>query len=342
MSMSSNSSSEVPGNIVREVHPLRDALSSFPPPLVLAQAHFEAIFHSISDAVICVDTQRRIVLINPAVTRLWGYTSADLIGKEAYTLYADKKDYEAQGLSRYRIDAGDDVGEVFEMRYRRKDGSVFTAETLGTRVVDSQGVVLGFVGIHRDISERKEAEDALEKTHAELIETNWKLTREIEERRQAEEALRASEAMLAKEKANLEEINLVLKVLLRKQEGEKRDVQNQIVSQVKQLIEPTIHKLQKSGLNDNQGTILRLLSANLSEIISPFSRTLLAMELSLTPTEIQVANLVKEGKTSKEIAELINIASGTIEIHRKNIRKKCGIANKKVNLRTYLLSCHNG
>jgi PAS domain S-box-containing protein len=334
--MSPNSSSEVPENIVSDG---RSPFFSLP---ALAQAQFEAIFNSISDAVICVDTKRRIVLINPAVTKLWGYTSDDLIGKEAYHLYADKNDYEAQGLSRYRIDAEEDVGEVFEMRYRRKDGSVFPAETLGTRVVDSLGTVLGFVGIHRDISGRKRAEDALEKTHAELVEANRKLTWQIEERRQAEDALRASEAMLAKEKANLEEINVVLKVLLRKQEGEKREVQNQIVSQVKQLIEPSLNKLEKSGLNDNQSAILRLLSANLSDIISPFSRTLFAMELSLTPAEIQVANLVKEGKTSKEMAELVNIAPGTIDIHRKNIRKKCGIANKKVNLRTYLLSCHNG
>ena len=342
--MPPTSSGEVPENIniVTEIDSVREWLAPFPSRNALAQAHFESIFYSISDAVICVDKERRIVMVNPAVTKLWGYTSDDLIGKEAFQIYADKKDYEEQGLSRYRIDAGVDAGEVFEMRYRRKDGSVFLAETLGTRVVDSQGAVLGFVGIHRDISQRKQAEEALGKTHVELVEANRKLTWQIEERKQAEEALRASEVLLAKEKVNLEEINVVLKVLLRKQEGEKRDVQDQIVSQVKQLIEPCLHKLQKSDLNDNQSAMLRLLSANLSEIISPFSRTLFAMELSLTPTEIRVANLVKDGKTSKEIGELINLASGTIDIHRKNIRKKCGIANKKVNLRTYLLSCHNG
>ncbi|HIJ77885.1 MAG: PAS domain S-box protein [Desulfobulbaceae bacterium] len=335
-------SSEVPGDSAGPTESGRDWFAPFASRDSVAQAHFEAIFNSISDAVICVDKHRRIVLINPAVTKLWGYTADELLGKDACQLYADKKDYEAQGLSRYRIDAANDVGEVFEMRYRRKDGSVFSAETLGTRVVGADGAVFGFVGIHRDISERKQAEAALEKTHAELVEANRKLTWQIEERRQAEEALRASEVLLAKEKANLEEINVVLKVLLRKQEEEKREVQNQIVSQVKQLIEPSLHKLRKSGLNDGQSAILQLLAANLSEIVSPFSRTLFAMELSLTPAELQVANLVKEGKSSKEIAELVNLASGTIEIHRKNIRKKCGIANKKVNLRTYLLSCHNG
>ncbi len=60
--------------------------------------------------------------------------------------------------------------------------------------------------------------------------------------------------------------------------------------------------------------------------------------LNLTPAEIQIANLIKLGKVNKEIAEIKNLSSRTIEFHRNNIRKKIGIKNKKVNLRTYLNS----
>jgi DNA-binding CsgD family transcriptional regulator len=57
-----------------------------------------------------------------------------------------------------------------------------------------------------------------------------------------------------------------------------------------------------------------------------------------TPTEIQIANLIKNGKTSKEIANMLNIGTATVHSHRNDIRSKLGLSNKKVNLRSYLLS----
>jgi PAS domain S-box-containing protein len=124
------------------------------------RAEFEAIFQSIQDAVVFVDTDRRTVLVNPYFTKLFGYTTKDLKGKTTEVIYADPADYLDQGRSRYHVGAGD-TKPTYEMRYRRKDGSEFDSETLGGAVKDQEGKVIGFIGVIRDISERKRMEHQL-------------------------------------------------------------------------------------------------------------------------------------------------------------------------------------
>ena len=105
---------------------------------------------------------------------------------------------------------------------------------------------------------------------------------------------------------------------------------------VKELVEPYLEKLKISNLNDKQKSYLNIMHANLNDIISPFANKLTSKYSKLTPKEIQIANLVKHGKTTKEIGDLLNLSPQTIESHRKNIRTKLGIKKKRSNLRTHL------
>jgi DNA-binding CsgD family transcriptional regulator len=91
-------------------------------------------------------------------------------------------------------------------------------------------------------------------------------------------------------------------------------------------------------LPEKEKAFVNIVESNLKDIMSPFARSLSSKYLGLTPSEIQVANLIKQGKTTKDIAELMNLSPRTIEFHRDNIRNKLDIKNKKVNLRTHLLS----
>ena len=81
---------------------------------------------------------------------------------------------------------------------------------------------------------------------------------------------------------------------------------------------------------------LNILESNLNDIVSSFTRELSSKYLALSPTEIQVANLIKEGRQTKEIASMLNLSTHTIVSHRYKIRSKLALKNKKVNLRAYL------
>ncbi len=127
--------------------------------LARSKAEFEAMFNAISDAVIFVDTERRIVMCNPAVHEMFDYSDQELIGRTTEILYADQKDFLEQGRRRYRVEHTSQQGAPYEVRYKHKDGTVFWTETIGTQVKDANGKTIGFLALFRDISERKRAEE---------------------------------------------------------------------------------------------------------------------------------------------------------------------------------------
>jgi DNA-binding CsgD family transcriptional regulator len=101
---------------------------------------------------------------------------------------------------------------------------------------------------------------------------------------------------------------------------------------------PHINELKKCLSGDNELTRVHMLESDLQGIISPFVQKLSLQYLHLTPKEIQVAEFIKAGKTTKEIARFMNISRFAIDTHRAHLRKKLGLTRKKANLRTYLSS----
>ena len=200
-----------------------------------------------------------------------------------------------------------------------------------------------------DITELKRAKERLERINQELesiveertkelINTNEKLRMEIEERKQAESSLLLKEKELRLESLNLAEANTALKVLLKRREQDREELEEKVLTNVKELIFPYIDKLEASRLDAEQAAYIGIIKSNLENIISPFLARISSKYLNFTPMEIQVANLVKEGKSTKEMADILNVSDRAVEFHRNNIRKKLGLKNKKVNLRSYLMT----
>jgi len=161
---------------------------------------------------------------------------------------------------------------------------------------------------------------------------------DITDRKHKEEQLRKREAELEAKTLNLEEANIALKVLLKKNDQDREELGKSVLFSIKELAGPYIEKLKNTKLDDSQRAYLDIIKSSLNDVASPFVRKVSALHLGLTNTEIQVANLVKHGKPTKEIADLMHLSGATIDFYRKKIRKKLGISNRKINLRTYLTS----
>ncbi|MCP4114113.1 MAG: hypothetical protein GY737_01700 [Desulfobacteraceae bacterium] len=185
-------------------------------------------------------------------------------------------------------------------------------ETIVVPFLDEEGILVATVGINHDITVRKEAEEAMTKI-------NISLENNVRERTH-----------------NLEEMNTALRVLLRKREQDQTETEEKVLSNIKTLIAPYLSRLRESTLNTSQRALIEILESNLAEIVSAFSRQLSATDVNLTPSEIRVANLIKQGKTNKEIARILFLSIRTISFHRENIRKKLDLTNKKINLKSYL------
>jgi FixJ family two-component response regulator len=207
---------------------------------------------------------------------------------------------------------------------------------------------------------KKEAENALLQSYAhleqqvakrteELTQANQALESEILERKRAEELLREAHdnledlvaqrtGELVDKTVRLTELNVTLKVLLQKREEDKQVLQENIMHSVTGLILPCIDRLKQFNLSPAQQECLLTLENHIDGIISPFARKLSSAYFNLTPTEIQVAGMIKQNKTTKDIAEAFNISMSAIIFHRHNIRRKLGLRNKKTNLRTFLLT----
>ena len=123
---------------------------------------FEAMFNAISDAIVLVDVERRIFRVNKGMETVFGYTIDDLRGKTTAIIYESEDEYLRQGKIRFNLSA-EEKKKPYEVNYRRKNGQVFPGETIGTVVKNSAGEITGYIGVMRDISERKQAQDEIQR-----------------------------------------------------------------------------------------------------------------------------------------------------------------------------------
>ena len=273
------------------------------------------------DATFVRDLQGRIIVWNKAMEEMTGARAKDMLGKGDY-------EYALPFYGKRRpimIDLVLKPDKNIERKYDmviKKPGHFLIAEgwtsLKGEKVFlwgkaspfcNSKGKIVGSVESVRDITDRKQYEDAINKREKEL----------------------------GNKTCELEDMNAALRVLLKQRESDRKEFEEKILTNIKVLILPHIEQLKMQLRAGENRRRIEILESNLKEIVSPFARTLSAVYSNLTNREIQIANLIKEEKTTKEITEVLNLSESAVNIHRYRIRQKLNI-DKRQNLRTFLSS----
>ncbi len=186
---------------------------------------------------------------------------------------------------------------------------------------DRRKKIIGAAALGEDVTECR-------RLQMEVRSTLDQLERRVEERTRE-----------LREKGNsLEEVNAAMKMLVEAKDQSRKELEDAISANMRKLVLPYIEKLKNTSMDSEQATFLSIVESHLYEITSPFINRLSEKFIGLTPMEMRVADLIKEGRTSKSIAQILDLTEATIIFHRNNLRGKLGLKSKKVNLKAYLQS----
>lgn len=257
-------------------------------------------FNSLEDVMILIDKDFNIEKINTSGLKFVGKTEKEIIGKKCYEALHNRD----APVSNCPLKKSLRTERVESIDHFEKDSDRYFS-IKASPIFGEDGRIVKFVDLMRDITVRKKAKKVLEE----------------------------SEAKLRAQKLALEQKNIALREILEEIEIEKKQIKDYVAANVDNLVLPILDKLKLKGVSPKY---ISLLQRNLEELTSTFSSRITEKKTNLSPREIEICNMIRNGFASKEISSLLNISCQTVEKHRKNIRNKFGISNKKINLISFL------
>jgi PAS domain S-box-containing protein len=253
-----------------------------------------------NDFIMVRDLDDRILCWNASAQARYGWTRSEAIGQVSHVLLQTKFPKPLREITEELLCGKRWEGELIHIT---RDGSRIVVTSRWASLRDAHECARATLEINTDMTARKLMEKQLE------------------------------------EKSNrLQEVNAALKALLRHRDEDRRDLEEALLTNIENLILPYLKRMKVGPLSSTQAALIEVLESHLRELTSQFGKTLALQYRVLTPTEMRVAALVREGKTSKEIADLLCISEKTASFHRNNIRTKLGLRGAGANLRSHLLS----
>jgi PAS domain S-box-containing protein len=303
-----------------------------------SEEKYRVLLENCSDPILLADEHGNLVEANRMAEGLLGYSREELLQMH-YTKIHPVREQERTAAA-YRDIATKGQGGLHDGAILRKDGTVIPVDITATVIEYDHRKVLQ--ASFRDISMHKNTKEVLERLvrerTAELSEKNRQLAEEVKEHKRTEVALRNKTKQMQLNSNKLQELNTALKVLLKQREEDKRDLEEKVLANVEELLIPYLEELKKGRMDARSEMQVSILEANLNNIISPFTHRLSSKYSGFTPREIQVANLIRQGRSTKDIARYVGVSESAINLYRHNIRNKLGLVSRKINLRAHLMT----
>ena len=271
-----------------------------------SEARYSLAFRSSPDSVTISEVKDWTILeANQGFVDITGYELHEMIGKspEEIKLWRDVEQRDA--FRKILLDEGSI--RDFEAEFIDKHGNVLTCHLSAALIeVDGETYSLG-------------------------------VTRDVTSVRTAFEELKATADQLQSERGELKEKNIALKHVLDTLEKDRAEYRHEICAEVDNVLSPIIERLRDAeggpsaaGLEELTAGLARITRADMDDFQNNLSK--------LTPRELDILELIKEGLSSKEIAERLGLSDQTIHKHRNTIRRKLQLHNKNINLAAYLRS----
>ena len=271
-----------------------------------AEVRYRTVVEEQTELISRFSADGKFLFVNEAYCRFFQKKHTDLIGRHWQPI-AYAKDHEKIERRLSRLSPALPV-VVIENRVYKGDGSIRWVQFINRGIFDSSNQLIEIQSVGRDISDLKEIQIALQQKEEELSLKNRRL----------------------------EKLNIAFEVVIEQKNEQLDNLRSDIIKQYNSFVKPHVEELKKISQSWQENQYLKLIEQGMQHILSPFARQIMSLNHHLSPMETKVATLITSGTTIMDAARELKISPHTVKYHRKNIRSKLGIQNKKINLRSYL------
>ncbi len=273
----------------------------------IAEQRYRSVVEDQTEIICRFTTDETVLFVNEAWCRFFQKDRQAFVGK-SWKSIAYEKDI-PKILQQLSILSVENPVMVNENRVYKGDGSLCWVQFVNRGIFNAENTLIEIQSVGRDISDFKQIQNSLQQRDTELRQKNAKLAR----------------------------LNIALEVVVDQKNAQLDHLRSDIIHHYNQFVRPYMLELQESCHDQHNIQYLKLIEQGMQQMLSPFSKMMLTAEHNFTPMEHRIVSFIAAGMTINMLAKELQISPHTVKYHRKNIRTKLGIQNKKVNLRSYLL-----